>query len=251
MPKINTGVSPVQRLKLSDAVAAQLEDLVRSGHFGAEGKIPSERDLAEQFGVGRSSMREAVSKLETLGIIMRTHGVGTFAIDVSEQSQNSMSLLSAGEVTTLELFTVRYALEPLGASMAAARRTNKDIQELKSILKEAASADISSKEFVRLDGEFHRLLAKSTKNRLFIQLYNQITPHHNAYSEKVILIKNRQIHAHESHLRILQAVIDQDESLAKKEAYAHLRSAERDLVKEIDRLDIKKKPARKLNNLSN
>ena len=77
------GVVPVKQLKLSDAVAAQLESLVLSGHFGTEGKFPSERDLAEQFGVGRSSMREAISKLETLGIIVRSQGIGTFVLDSS------------------------------------------------------------------------------------------------------------------------------------------------------------------------
>lgn len=241
----NKGVIPVKQLKLSDAVAAQLESLIRSGHFGAEGKFPSERDLAEQFGVGRSSMREAISKLETLGIIVRSHGVGTFVLDSSEQSQKSMSLLSAGEVTALELFNVRYAVEPDGAAMAANRRTAKDIQELKAILKEAAAPDISAKDFVKLDSEFHSLIAEATRNRLFIQIYKQVAPHHVIYSEKVILIQNRMALAHQGHLRILEAIIAQDEKLAKKEAYAHLKWAEKDLVKEINKLEEKKSKNKK------
>lgn len=239
------GVIPVKQLKLSDAVAAQLESLVRSGHFGAEGKFPSERDLAEQFGVGRSSMREAISKLETLGIIVRAHGVGTFVLDMSEQSQKSMSLLSAGNVTALELFDVRYAVEPNGAAMAAARRTSKDIKELKVLLKEAAVPDISAKEFVKLDSDFHSLIAEATRNRLFIQIYKQIAPHHVIYSEKVISFENRLALAHEGHLRILQAIIAQDENLARKEAYAHLKFAEKDLAKEINKLEVKKTKVKK------
>ena len=166
----SNGVVPVKQLKLSDAVAAQLESLVRSGHFGAEGKFPSERDLAEQFGVGRSSMREAISKLETLGIIVRSHGVGTFVLDVSEQSQKSMSLLSAGEVTALELFNVRYAVEPAGAAMAAIRRTTKDLQNLKSILKQAEVPGISQKEFVELDSEFHSLIVRLRESTFYSDL---------------------------------------------------------------------------------
>ena len=239
------GVVPVKQLKLSDAVAAQLESLVRSGHFGAEGKFPSERDLAEQFGVGRSSMREAISKLETLGIIVRTHGVGTFVLDLSEQSQKSMSLLSAGEVTALELFNVRYAVEPDGAAMAANRRTAKDIQELKAVLKESAVPGISPKEFVKLDSKFHSLIAEATRNRLFIQIYRQITPHHVIYSEKVILFENRMVLAHQGHLRILEAIIAQDEKLAEKEAYAHLKSSEKDLAREINKLEKKKSITKK------
>ncbi len=245
MAKESSGVVPVKQLKLSDAVAAQLEGLVRSGHFGAEGKFPSERDLAEQFGVGRSSMREAISKLETLGIIVRTHGVGTFVLDVSEQSQKSMSLLSAGEVTALELFNVRYAVEPAGAAMAAIRRTTKDLQNLKTVLKQAEIPGISQKEFVKLDSEFHSLIAEATRNRLFTQIYKQIAPHHVIYSEKVITFENRQALAHEGHKRILQAIIDQDENLAKREAYAHLKFAEKDLAKEISKLEVKKSKSKK------
>jgi GntR family transcriptional repressor for pyruvate dehydrogenase complex len=241
------GVVPVKQLKLSDAVAAQLESLVRSGHFGAEGKFPSERDLAEQFGVGRSSMREAISKLETLGIIVSTHGVGTFVLDASEQSQRSMSLLSAGEVTALELFNVRYTVEPAGAAMAAVRRTAKDIQDLKAILKEASVPGISPKEFVKLDSEFHSLIATATRNRLFIQIYQQITPHHSIYSEKVISFENRLALAHEGHLKILSAIIAQDENEAKKQAHSHLKFAEKALVKEINKSEVKKKQVRKSN----
>jgi GntR family transcriptional regulator, transcriptional repressor for pyruvate dehydrogenase complex len=230
------GVVPVKQLKLSDAVAAQLESLVRSGHFGTEGKFPSERDLAEQFGVGRSSMREAISKLETLGIIVRSQGIGTFVLD---------SLLSAGEVTALELFNVRYAVEPDGAAMAANRRTAMDIQELKAILKEAAVPGISAKKFVKLDSEFHSLIAEATRNRLYIQIYKQIAPHHAIYSEKVILFENRMALAHQGHLQILEAIIAQDDKLAKKEAYAHLKWAEKDLAKEINKLDVKKSKTKK------
>jgi GntR family transcriptional regulator, transcriptional repressor for pyruvate dehydrogenase complex len=239
------GVVPVKQLKLSDAVAAQLESLVRSGHFGTEGKFPSERDLAEQFGVGRSSMREAISKLETLGIIVRSQGIGTFVLDSSEHSQKSMSLLSAGEVTALELFNVRYAVEPDGAAMAANRRTAMDIQELKAILKEAAVPGISAKKFVKLDSEFHSLIAEATRNRLYIQIYKQIAPHHAIYSEKVILFENRMALAHQGHLQILEAIIAQDDKLAKKEAYAHLKWAEKDLAKEINKLDVKKSKTKK------
>lgn len=231
------GIVPVKQLKLSDAVAAQLESLVRSGHFGAEGKFPPERELAEQFGVGRSSMREAISKLETLGIISRSQGVGTFVVNESEQSLQSISLLSAGSVTALELFEVRYSFEPAGAELSAERRTSKDIQELKAILKKANSPDLSPQEFVKLDFEFHNFIVKTTKNRLFQQLYQQLAPHHSIYSEKVISFQNRRERAHAGHLKILEAIEQQDGSRARKEAFTHLRFAERDLVKEISKLD--------------
>jgi GntR family transcriptional repressor for pyruvate dehydrogenase complex len=241
MTRKNDGIVPVKQLRLSDAVAAQLETLVRSGHFGSDGKFPSERDLAEQFGVGRSTMREAISKLETMGIISRSHGVGTFALEVSEISHRGISLLSAGEVTALELFEIRYALEPTSAAMSAERRTTKDIQELKAVLKRATQKEITSDEFVKLDFEFHNLIAGSSKNRLLVHLYSQLAPHHAIYSANVISFANRRESAHQGHSKILEAIIDQDPKAAEKEAYSHLRLAEKDLMKEITKLNISKK----------
>jgi len=65
------------------------------------------------------------------------------------------------------------------------------------------------------------------------------------YSEKVISFENRRVLAHQGHLRILKAIIDQDEKLAKKEAYAHLKSSEKDLAKEINKLEKKKSITKK------
>lgn len=239
MASISDGIVPVKQLKLSDAVAAQLESLVRTEHFGVGGKFPAERELAEQFGVGRSTMREAISKLETLGIITRSQGIGTFVVDISEHSQKSISLLNAGDVTALELFEIRYALEPLGAEMSADRRTLKDLQKLKSILRQATDLELSPKEFVKLDFEFHNYIAVSSKNRLFAQLYQQLASHHAIYSEKVISFKNRRERAHAGHVKILEAIELQDGARAKKEAFSHLQFAEKDLVKEITKLNLR------------
>jgi DNA-binding GntR family transcriptional regulator len=65
------------------------------------------------------------------------------------------------------------------------------------------------------------------------------------YSEKVISFENRRVLAHQGHLRILKAIIDQDEKLAKKEAYEHLKWAEKDLANEINKLEVKKQTVKK------
>lgn len=232
--ELKTGIVPVRQLKLADAVASQLETLIRSDHFGSDGRLPSERELAEQFGVGRGSMREAISKLETLGIIVKNHGVGTFAVNGdSNGAAKSISLLSAGDVTALELFEVRYAIEPTTAAMSADRRTAEDIRKLKDVMRRSQGAEVSAKEFVALDYEFHRLIVQSSKNRLLTQMYEHLGPHHAVYSEKVISIPNRRERADEGHRRILEAIVNAETTNAKKQALAHLRFAERDLVSEV------------------
>ena len=236
--QVSAGIVPVRQLKLADAVAAQLEALIRSSHFGSDGRLPSERELAEQFGVGRGSMREAISKLETLGIIVKNHGIGTFVVSGNgAAATDSISLLSAGDVTAMELFEVRYSVEPASASMCAERRTAEDVKSLKAVLGRSREEAVDAEEFVRLDYAFHRLIVQSSKNRLLAQMYEHLAPHHAIYSAKVISIPNRRQRAYDGHLRILDAIVSSDPASAKEQALTHLRFAEQDLLSEFEKHD--------------
>ncbi|GAB2455598.1 FadR/GntR family transcriptional regulator [Nocardioides hungaricus] len=237
MPDAQVGIEPVRQLKLADAVAAQLEELIQKGHFGDSGRLPAERELAEQFGVGRGTMREAVSKLETLGIVVKNQGVGTFAVYPPPQAAGRILMLTAGDVTALELFEVRYALEPRAAAMAADRRTKSDLSEIREIFERSKAPGIDGAEFVRLDFEFHNRIAQASNNRLLRRLYEQIGPHHAIYSEKVIEIPGRMERACEGHQQILNAITQSDAEGARQAALEHLRSAERDLAIEASSLD--------------
>jgi GntR family transcriptional regulator, transcriptional repressor for pyruvate dehydrogenase complex len=237
MTPTNGGIEPVKQLRLSDAVAAQLEALISSGHFGDEGRLPSERDLADSFEVGRGTMREAIRKLETMGIIARSHGVGTFVAANGNAPSTQIDLLTVGDATALELFEVRYAIEPIAAAASAHRRTAQDLRDLGAILDRAGREDVSDEEFVQLDFEFHSQLVASSKNRVMLALYQQIEKYHGIYSAKVIGLPQRRQHAHEGHLLILRAVEDRKPSQSKKAALDHLRYAEKDLVNAVEEFD--------------
>jgi GntR family transcriptional repressor for pyruvate dehydrogenase complex len=237
MPSKKTQIVPVQQLRLSDAVAAQLQDLIQSGRFGAEGRLPSERELAEQFGVGRGSMREAMRRLEALGILVKNHGIGTFVANPNGSRSTDIELLHAGDVTALELFQVRYSVEPLAAAMAAERRTAADVRGMEATLAKSLRRAITPEEFVALDFEFHSQVAAASRNRLLARMYQHVQPHHANYSLKVVSFPDRMERAHQGHAKILQAITASDERVAKKEALAHLRSAERDLMREIAKYD--------------
>jgi GntR family transcriptional repressor for pyruvate dehydrogenase complex len=210
-------------------VSAQLEDLIRNGHFGESGRLPSERELADQFGVGRGTMREAVRTLETLGIVVKTHGVGSFAVFPSPTSAVH-ELLKAGDVTALELFEVRYAIEPEAAALAAERRTQQDIREMRRILTNAKTRDVDPGDFVALDFSFHRRVAETSKNRLLLRLYEQIAPHHSNYSTKAIAFPGRVELARAGHLKILEAIEGEDSEAARRAAHTHLSDAEQALA---------------------
>lgn len=69
-------IQPIQKLKVADAIAAQLEQLIRDGQYLVGSKLPPERELAEQLGVARSTIREGLRILESSGFVRIVHGVG-------------------------------------------------------------------------------------------------------------------------------------------------------------------------------
>jgi GntR family transcriptional repressor for pyruvate dehydrogenase complex len=229
------GIVPVKQLRLPDAVASQLVALINSGQFGEDGRLPSERELAEQFAVSRGSMREAVRKLEALGIIVKNQGVGSFAVGAAVSA--GLELLSAGEVTAPELFEVRYTIEPLAAELSAERRTARDLRDLDALVERSAKSGVTDADFVRLDFEFHRMVAQTAKNRLLTQMYDQLAPHHAIYSAKVISLPERRARAYDGHLHILAAVRERDPYTAREQALAHLQFAENDLITAVEESD--------------
>ena len=232
MTSNGSGIVPVKQLRLPDAVASQLVSLINSGQFGEDGRLPSERELAEQFAVSRGSMREAVRKLEALGIIVKNQGVGSFAVGAVVPAR--VELLSAGEITATELFEVRYTIEPLAAELSAERRTARELRDLDALVKRSAQSSVDDADFVRLDFEFHQMIAQSAKNRLLTQMYDQLAPHHAIYSAKVIGLPERRVRAYDGHRRILAAVRSKQPSNARAQAVAHLQFAENDLIDAVE-----------------
>src|SRR5579875_2219495 len=122
-----TGIVPVRRLKVSDSVAAQLERLITSGRYAPGEKLPPERVLAEEFGVGRSSMREALRMVEAAGLLRTVHGIGVFVASNARRAAALSELLMFDDFTIANLFEVRLTIEPAAAALAARRIMSSEI----------------------------------------------------------------------------------------------------------------------------
>ena len=112
-------IERVPRVKLADSVAIQLERLILEGEYGVGEKLPPERVLAEDFGVGRSSMREALRMVETGGLLRTDHGVGVFVVSNEKTLLAASDMVLAGEYTVSDLFEARLAIEREAAALAA------------------------------------------------------------------------------------------------------------------------------------
>jgi GntR family transcriptional repressor for pyruvate dehydrogenase complex len=230
----NRRIEPVRRLKVSDSVAAQLQQLIEQGDYRAGDKLPPERALAEQFAVGRSSMREALRLVEANGLLRTEHGVGVFVVTNTRPAPKLSELLLFDDFTVPELFEVRLTLERDAAGIAAKRITAEEAGELERILTEAGNPSLSNDAFVKLDAELHRGIVKATKNRIWQRLYESIEPLFLTYSQRIIQLPGRRQTAHESHKRIVAAILSHSVREARSAAVKHIREVEREIVEQLD-----------------
>ncbi|WP_214106990.1 FadR/GntR family transcriptional regulator [Acrocarpospora catenulata] len=160
-----------QRASLVDQVIEQLKEQITSGSWQLHGKIPTETVLAEQLGVGRNTVREAVRALTHAGLLDCRQGDGTYVRATSELSGAMARRLRAAE--QLEILEVRRALEVEAARLAATRRTDADIVVMETALarREAAWSSRDPDAFVEADLAFHVSVVQATHNRVLIDLY--------------------------------------------------------------------------------
>ena len=223
-------IRPVRRLKVADSVAAQLERLITDGGFVPGDRLPAERVLAEQFGVGRSSMREALRMVEALGLVRTDHGVGVIVVRTERRAPSASELLLLDEFTVGDLFEVRLPLEDRTASLAARRVTPAMATKLYELLEAASDPDLSDAQFIELDGALHQAIAETAGNPLLLGVFKNLAPLCVRYSERVIALPGRRARAHLGHQAIVDAIVGRRVRDARAAAARHIREVEQDVL---------------------
>lgn len=141
--------------------------------YGLDERLPAERQLAQDLGVARNTVREALDQLEERGMIRRRAGSGSFVIWDPEGTARSVAPVAA-ETGPLQLQVMRGILEPEMVRLAIISMPPRQIEALGETLSqlEAVSTDIGA--FMRLEEEFHRQIAEGTGNPLLVACYNLV-----------------------------------------------------------------------------
>ena len=167
----------INKRSLAEEVAAKLQEQISLGHYKVNEKLPTEPELMANFGVGRSSIREAIKILANSGQLRVQQGVGTF-VEQSVGSREPMDQrLKRANVNDLD--EVRQLLEMKIAEKAAINRTEKDIQEIKLHLsnrKIAADKGLVA-DCIEADIKFHVAIAEASKNEILADLYRTTSVH--------------------------------------------------------------------------
>ena len=223
-------LTPIDARKRAEQVRDSLLQLIREGQLKHGDKLPTEPQLSAMFGVGRSSVREAVQSLVGLGIIEMRRGRGAF---VSRVSLNDLVRMMDGAVrleygAALQLHEVRAMIEITGARLGATRRTDEDIAAIQAAIDDYAStpANAPNEALVSSDLAFHRAVIKSAHNEMLNQLLNSISgllrQHRRQYAAaNELSLREDVIKGHEA---IRDAIINGDARLAASRMQRHMRT---------------------------
>ena len=134
-------IHSVKRRRLYEEIVQQFHALIRQGTLKHGDRLPSERELSEQFKVSRSSVREAIRSLELQGLVVSRRGSGTFIN--TENLEAALDLVAAnlniGEAALQDVFEMRHLMEPHIAALAAQRATHDEVVAMREILGRAAA----------------------------------------------------------------------------------------------------------------
>jgi DNA-binding FadR family transcriptional regulator len=222
---------PVQRPR--QQVEDQLRQAILSGALGIGKKLPPEAALAIEFGVSRTTVREALRSLASDGLIEKIPGAGggSFVRSVdhhslgSELSEDLENLLRLGSIEFAEVAAVRRMLEVPAAREAAQRRSDAEMAELEDILAEGKALEVSDPRVAELDARFHATIAHASGNRVlsaFVYALHEVTEpvHH------LDLNPETGKQAFRQHQALVRAIKRQDPAAAESAMVAHLRYLE-------------------------
>ena len=212
------------------AIASRLQQAILDGTYAFGARLPAERDLAEHFGASRSTVREALRRLEERRMLTRRIGSGTF---VSHRPSPDGSYIA--ELTSpLELIEVRLALEPHIARLAAINATGRDLNRMAEALEQVESAGTDREAFSKADERFHLLMAECTRNPLMVWLYQQINDvrsHSQWHRMKdAILSPQRIANYNKQHRALFEALRSHDVETAVAAIESHLTKAHQHLI---------------------
>jgi len=160
---------------LTQQVVLQLSNLIGTGVLAPGEKLPPETEMVRQQGVSRTVVREAISQLQAAGLVTTRHGVGTFVVNATVRRDFG---IKPGSVTTLRdvlaMLELRISLETEAAAIAAVRRTDEHLRQLREALDVFRNRLDNGGETITADFQFHLGIAQATGNRYFSDILEQL-----------------------------------------------------------------------------
>ncbi len=223
--EVGLALTPVRRRRLYEDVVQQLQSLISSGRLEPGDQLPSERALADQLAVSRTSVREALRILEARGMVEARPGHGLFVR--GRRTEEIVSILAAYLVrereSFLEVLDVREALERKAAERAAVLATSKDLESIKAALVMMQEEVLEGRIPIESDTAFHRALGAASRNEVLSQILDTVLGLMSQRRREILSEDYGGILMLHQHVNIYRAIKNRDSAAAADLTSAHLR----------------------------
>jgi GntR family transcriptional repressor for pyruvate dehydrogenase complex len=217
---------PVKKESISEQVFEQMKSQISSGAWKTGEKLPSETELAGIFHVSRVTIRNALQRLNTMGLIETRFGEGSFVRESDIGQQVKTVLLPSVYLqphNVEEILQFRCAIEVETAGLAAVHASDDDVHRLKDILKKQLSLKDNVTAFAECDLDFHHAIALSTGNSLIIATYEILRDILKSAMVKTVRSLGPEVGL-PYHKKLIEAIENHDEHLAIVTMKEHMRS---------------------------
>ena len=209
-----------------------LGDRIRDGRIATGEKLPTEAAIMASFGVSRTVVREAISKLQAAGLVETRHVIGTFAVGLGD---GAPFRIGAEQVATLHdviaVLDLRIGIETEAAALAAQRRSDEQLRLMREALDAFAAANEAGRDAVGADFQFHLEIAHATQNQHFAELMGslgtRIIPRARLDTSQA-LTEARRLYLRRvngEHENILDAIASRDVDAARAAMRTHLANS--------------------------
>lgn len=221
----NQAFTKIKHVTVTEQVSQQICDMIGSGQYTPGDKLPTQKQLEEMMGISRPTLREAISRLISLGIIEARQGQGYFVKELGPDINIQAPKLKYNDHKTRDLFEARLFLEAVLSQLAAVFASDEEIEELVSTYERLESGELKWTACAYGENHLHALIAKYSHNEFLSEFEYSILNHLEEYPE-LFLSKNNEISKgkYESvpHGRIVDAIRRRDPVAAYNESIRHI-----------------------------
>src|SRR5213594_3531716 len=204
----HTAIAPELKQSLSDRLARRIRGMIQRGQYRVGDRLPAIMDMAKRFGVGHPTVREALKKLETIGVVEIRHGSGVY-VSRSEEVLVLASPDYPGTVTKkllLDLIRARMAREAQSVADAVQNATAAHLREMRRLLT-TAGEDLANDDVLNtVNMSFHRQIAQASGNAVLVQLLDVLRELFTEEQRLILSIFGSRERDHQGHLAILDAL---------------------------------------------
>lgn len=231
--------TPIKNTKVYEQVMEQIKEMILDGTLKKGDKLPSERDLAEQLGISRASLREAIRCLEIIGLIESRQGEGNF---IRSSFQNTFFdpiaiMYVLNECQLKEVFQLRRVLETEIAIDAAKKVRDDELDYMKKLLDKMKTSD-DEDERVKLDVEFHYKIAEASRNNLILNILYSVSTIIDEFikdARKKIINNKHKDDIDFQHMEIWKSLKEHNPSKAEEAMKKHMELIRVNLIEEAEK----------------